>query len=132
MTFFPNTLAEWLALLVQVSVVIAAVAGFAWQTIRAPLVNQINGLGHRVQTVETGCTQHQANIEGLQRAKERAEFDRMAIHERMGKVEGMFTRMIEQQEKARDERHSDEQEVRERLARIEIKVDDLRREKGKP
>ena len=131
MTVFPSTLSEWLEFLVHLGIVLGAAGGFAWAVIRAPLVNQINGLGERVNDVEVGSTKHEANIQSLQRAKERSEFDRSALHERFGKLEGLFSRMVEAQDKAREDRHKNEQDMRDRLARIETKVDDLRRENGR-
>ena len=115
-TLLPDTLNEWVNLLVQISVVAIAVGGFVWKTIREPIQKDLNGRGTRVTANEMQLVALDTRIDQGARDMDKSQFDRAAIHERMGKLELMFEKsMLEWRDN------------RERLVRIETLLDDKKR-----
>ena len=114
-TLLPDTLNEWVNLLVQISVVAIAVGGFVWKTIREPIQKDLNGLGERVSVTEKEIIVLDTRIDQGNRDMDKSQFDRAAIHERMGKLELMFEKSM-----------AEWRDNRERLVRIETLLEDKR------
>lgn len=132
----PTSLSEWVTLLVQLFLVAAAVAGFLWRVVKQPIdakiaamgvdtEHTINGLGGRVKVIEEGCTHHSTLIDKHDRAIERIEGEAVRDKERLFRLEGAIERLVTAIERNRDAHIEEDSEIRERLVRIETKVDAL-------
>lgn len=119
----PRTLAEWVSLAVQLSVVALAVAGFLWRVIKAPIVDMVNGLGKRVTEIEERKMQHATMLDRHDRAIERLESAVVDGKERISRIEIGIERLVSAMERNRDAHSEEDSEIRERLVRIETKVD---------
>lgn len=124
-SFFPATMEGWVRLLLVLGGFGLSMAGFAWRFMRLPLLTQINGLGDRVKLVELSAAARDPEIRKLDRAGESARHDLMALHDRVGRIEGATERLISAMERNRDAHMEEEGEIRERLVRIETKVDGI-------
>lgn len=132
----PTTLSEWVSLVVQLVVVVGAVFGLLWRFLKQPIEQQINGLGarmehkhadleERIKESESGCTHHGTLIDKHDRAVERLENAVALDRERIGRIEGALERLVTATEFNRTAHMEADSEIRERLVRIETKVDAL-------
>lgn len=122
-TTLPTSLAEWVSLVVQLGVVALAVAGVLWRVIKTPIVDMVNGLGKRVSDIEERKTQHATTLDRHDRSIERLEGAVVDGKERIGRIEAGIERLVIAIERNRDAHAEEESEIRERLVRIETKVD---------
>jgi hypothetical protein len=127
MEFYPDTLAGWVGLFIQVSTITAALAAFGWRVIRAPLLTSINGLGERVHRVEMSDEGQGTRLHALERFSETSQRDRTDLRDHINRVEGQLSRLISHIESERGHKGRADSEIRERLVRIETKVDDMRK-----
>jgi hypothetical protein len=86
--FLPHDLTGWLKLLTEIFLITVAVAGFILRYIRKPIIEQVNGLGRRVKTLEETDATHNGSLDMLSKHDERTAFQVAAMAERMGKLEG--------------------------------------------
>jgi hypothetical protein len=127
MEFWPTTLAQWVGLVVQVTTITAALAALGWRLIRAPLLDSINGLGERVKRIEVADEGHGARLHAMERHRELDARDRSDLRSHVDRVEGQLSRLISHIESERGHKGRADSEIRERLVRIETKVDDMRK-----
>lgn len=127
----PTTFADWVALALRMMVVAVTVAGFLWKVIKAPLETQVNGLGGRVKILEDGRTHDTALVDKHDRSIERIENAMIEGQGRVARIEGSVERLIVAIERNRDANIEEDSEIRERLVRIETKLDAMQ-QKRKP
>jgi chromosome segregation ATPase len=127
----PTSLSEWVSLAVQLSVVTLAVAAFLWRVIKQPIVDMVNGLGKRVKEIEERKSQHAASLDKHDRSIERLEGAVVDNKERLGRIEGSVERLVTAMERNRDANMEEDSEIRERLVRIETKVDAIQQREGR-
>lgn len=113
---------SWLGLIIRVAVTVLAVLAFVWRVIRAPIMEQINGLGTRVNASTESCATLGAKVGSLERQHELMSFQQQANSERMGKLEGKLDKVDDNISKFRDHSGSEESEIKERLAGIESRM----------
>lgn len=143
----PTSVSEWVNLAWQLVLIIAAVSAFLWRILRAPLVQLMkeadatnaqaiheldlkmeqttNGVGQRVKVLEEGCMQHGTLIDKHDRAVERLENAVALSQERTARMEAKIDNLVTAIERNRDAHLEEDGEIRERLVRIETKVDAL-------
>ncbi|MDQ3273622.1 MAG: hypothetical protein M3Q39_00970 [Actinomycetota bacterium] len=126
-TELPTSLSGWVSLAVQLGVVVLAVAGLLWRAIKKPLEDEINGLGRRVKIVEDKAMQHGTLIDKNDRSIERLGGAVVDGQKSVAKIEGVVERLVTAIERNRDAHAEEDSEIRERLVRIETKVDTLTR-----
>lgn len=68
------------------------------------------------------CTENYTQIAELNKKMQASEFDRAALRQDVGRVEGVVSRNVQQLETIRADAHKDQLELVERLARIETNM----------
>lgn len=124
----PGTVDEWLTLLIHLGTVAVAVGGFLWYVLKTPLVAQIDGLGGRVKECEDRNVVHETRLAEHSQTLRDAAHDRKELHDRVGRTEGSLVRLVTALERNRDAHMEADGEIRERLVRIETKLDAITKE----
>lgn len=118
-------LPAWLALALEFLAILVAVGALLWRTIKQPLEDQTNGLGKRVTAVELVNKAHEARLAELDRALYDSRRDRTEMHEHIGRIEANLDRVVAAMEKNRNSQVEEDGSIRDRLTKIETKVDIL-------
>lgn len=106
---------DWLAIIVQSLTIFGFLwAGFHYVVI-APMKKE---LAANAKT----CTENGTDIKDLKSKQQASEFDRAALRQDVGRVEGVVGRNVQQLETIRAAAHQDQIELVERLARIETNM----------
>jgi hypothetical protein len=120
--FLPDSMGEWLSVIVTICGTISATAALIWRIVKQPLEIELNGLGKRQNLTEQTVTRNQQDISNLQREYEREVFYRTAHAERMSKMELMIDRLEQIVSNQRDSSGREDKVIGERLAAIEAKM----------
>jgi hypothetical protein len=129
-SFWPQSASEWLSLIVQFSIIIAALWGLAITFILKPIesrmaaldkstLDRLNGYGERVRDYEGARSTLSGKVETLERGIEQRTFIVGAVQERQAKLENMFEGYIRDRTATRLLQERDDREIIARLARIE-------------
>jgi hypothetical protein len=121
--FLPDTLGEWLSVVLTICGTISATAALIWKIMKQPLETELNGVGARLNKVDETVTRNQQDILNLQRQHETEVFYRTAHAERMSKIELLIDRLEQIISTQRDQAGREDKAIGERLAGIEAKMD---------
>lgn len=128
--FLPNSLSEWLGLLVEVVAMAAVVLAFALRTIRQPLQQEFDrrfaGHGERIGTAENNIAANLAARESHERQLERLHLQLGMAQETQGRHDERLERVLTKLEQHEKERLNEDRQISVQLARLEEQMKVMR------
>jgi hypothetical protein len=116
-TFWPSSLIGWFTVFGMLATAVGAVVAFA------RTLDKINGFGERLNDHINGCDRLEGRVDAAERAMALSQVDRTNLHESLARLTSEMQTLLRVAQSAQIERMEDLGEIRERLVRIETKVD---------
>lgn len=118
-SFWPVSLGEWLTI---AGVIVATVIA-VWRFVRQPIMDKVNGFGDRLNEHVGDSKKLDGRLGAVERTLSLSEADRSNLHESIGRLTTEMQTLMKLTQRAEVSRAEDLGEIRERLVRIETKVD---------
>jgi len=115
--FWPQTLVGWFTVAGMLSTAVAGVIAFA------RTIDRLNGFGERLNNHVESSKVLQGRLDAIERGMVLSQADRSNLHESLGRVSTEMQTLMKVAQRTEVTRASDLGEIRERLVRIETKVD---------
>jgi len=115
--FWPQSLLGWLTVLGLIGGGLATVMGFVRN------LERLNGLGDRLNALTQEVLRLETRTDGHERAMALSQADRTNLHESVARIATQMQTLMKVAQDAQLARVEDLGEIRERLVRIETKVD---------
>lgn len=120
--FWPTTATGWIAVAVFAASVLAGIWRFA------KVANELNGFGLRLNKHDARAEAIEARMANAEQDAKFAALDRTNLHESITRLAVQMQTLVSVTQSSAVQRVEELSEIRERLVRIETKVDENRRE----